>query len=258
MTMWRGIARTSVFAVVAIAGAWAQQPVSAQFDVASVKLARDTGPAVVGMPLGFVGFPGGGRFSATNAGLMQIIAVAYDVLDFQIAGGPGWIGSSAAADHFDIEARAEGVTDIGRMRLMIRALIEDRFQLKIHRETKEMPVYALVVKRGSKLLASSPEEQADARPFFEAGQKCPQYKATKMPISALTRALTTPLGRTVIDKTNLDGEYGFSLEWSLSPFAETDCMSIFSSVEQLGFQLEAQKGPVETFVIDHVDRPSAN
>ncbi len=255
----RGAGRALIFAIVMMASAVAQQPIPVQFDVASVKPTSDTGPVVAGMPLGFAGFPGSGRFSASNASLMQIVMMAYDVRDFQISGGPGWINPSAPSDHFNIDAKVDGVTGVGRMRPMIRALLEDRLQLKIHRETKEMPVYALVVgKRGSKLHASSAEEQADARPVFEAGQRCPLYKATKMPISALTRLLTTPLGRIVIDKTNLEGEYDFALEWSPSPLEETDCPSIFTSVEQLGLQLEAQKGPVETIVVDHVEKPSAN
>jgi uncharacterized protein (TIGR03435 family) len=245
------------FTMVGIASA---QPASTRFEVASVKLAGDPKRVVNGIPGGaFGGFLGGGRFSAVNVNLALVMRLAYRVRDFQISGGPGWVYTGAPEDHFDIEAKAEENTDVEHMRPMIRALLEDRFQLKIHRETKEMPIYALVVgKQGSKLHQSSPEERADGRPIFEDGQKCGKYVATKLPISALVEILTTPTRSIVVDKTGLQGLYDVTLEWSASPLEDTECPSVFTSVQELGLRLEAQKGPVETIVIDHVEKPSAN
>ena len=243
-----------------IAGAAAAQPISASFEVASIKPAGDPNRVVNGVAGGaFGGFPGGGRFSAVNVNLALVMRLAYRVRDFQVSGGPGWIYSASPEDHFDIEAKAEANTDVEHMRPMIRALLEDRFHLKIHQETKEMPIYALVVgKQGSKLHASSPEERADGRPIFEDGQKCGKYVATKLPISALVEILTTPTRSIVVDKTGLQGQYDVTLEWSPSPLEDTECPSVFTSVQQLGLRLEAQKGPVETIVVDHVEKPSPN
>jgi uncharacterized protein (TIGR03435 family) len=171
---------------------------------------------------------------------------------------------------------------------MTQALLADRFKLSIHRETKELPVYALVVaKNGPKLQEAKPDAT------YSNGLKGPDGVARKgvmrmglgevtgqgLSISSFARLLSQQLGRTVIDKTGLTANYDFTLHWTpeegegqlfkgtgLAPQgadsaapAESSGPSLFSAIqEQLGLKLESQKGPVEIIVIDHVEKPSQN
>ena len=171
---------------------------------------------------------------------------------------------------YDIEAKAAGNPNRSEIWLMLQSLLEDRFQLKVHRETKEMPVYALVVeKNGSKLALNSGAERQ-----FQPGNGSLIVK--KGGTAALAAWLSRELGRVVIDKTDLSGEYDYSLEWTPEPgqggpesiglppeaprpHVDTNGPSIFTALqEQLGLRLVSQKGPVEIIVIDSVERPSAN
>jgi uncharacterized protein (TIGR03435 family) len=94
----------------------------------------------------------GGRFTATNCSLGLLIQYAYDVMQFQISGAPDWVQS----DRYDIAAKAEGDPPVNEIRAMLQGLLEDRFQLKHHWETKEAPVYHLVVSKTGKLRESEP------------------------------------------------------------------------------------------------------
>ena len=138
-----------VMALVAAAGvAWSQAsvPVSpVAFDVASIK-PNNTGARSVR-----IGAPSPGRLNAENVWLRLVIQLAWDVKDYQLQGGPGW----ATSDRYDINATAGSNISFEQMKPMIRALLEDRFQLKLHFETKELPVYELIAaKSGIKLQAS--------------------------------------------------------------------------------------------------------
>ena len=266
------------------------------FEVASIK-PNHTGSRGVSIMN-----PPGGRFVATNIALKMLIRVAYKVQDFQITGGPGWINS----ERFDIEAKAENSPAVDilkltedqrdalqeRQRLRLQALLADRFQLKLHRDTKDLPVYALVVaKNGPKLHEAAPISSAVATPNPQ-GPKGPAFKGRGMRMTRgqlsgqevtlqfLTDALSSQLGRTVIDRTGLKGSYDFTLQWTPDesqsqmfrgpgpggpespdspPPPESSGPSIFTAVqEQLGLKLDSAKGPVEILVIDHVEQPSAN
>ena len=169
---------------------------------------------------------------------------------------------------------------------MLQALLAERFSLKVHRETKDEPVYFLVIgKNGSRLQnakigdASTPPN-ADGTPArdrvelqivpgSEGGQK---IRFSLTPIKSLGDWLTRQLSRPVLDKTGLTGTYDFTLEWTPdaasapvldAPNAVTlpgiPGSSIFSALEQqLGLKLESGKGPIEILVIDHVEKPSGN
>jgi uncharacterized protein (TIGR03435 family) len=153
------------------------------------------------------------------------------------------------------------------MLLRIQALLADRFQLQLHRETKELPLYALVVdKNGPKL-----QEPANGRKEmdFETGRG--QLKARNIPMPYLTRYLSRGLGRVVVDKTGLGGKYDFALTWDpeeirvsappvdVPPPSDSNAPSIFTALEeQLGLKLESRRGPVDVLVIEHVERPSEN
>lgn len=248
------------------------------FEVASVKPAdpdaRNTSMQLV---------PGGG-LKIVNAHLKGIIAFAYDVHNnSQISGGPGWIES----ERFDILAKppeaAESNTDVRQMtadqrkllqeriRERLRALLAERFQLTIHRETKELPVYALVAaKNGPKLKESTGDGSQMLR--GTRGELTAERVTMQMFVNNLSRSV----GRPVLDKTGLKGTYDFKLEYApdsggapgkggpsegpapaSSP--ELSGPSIFTALQaQLGLRLESQKGPVEIIVIDRVEKPSAN
>ena len=259
-----------LFAVAALAAIHvAVQAVAAQtpdkppaFEVASIKPAAPNQPG-----MGMQRLPGG-RINMKNVTLRVLISLAWDIRDFQITGGPAWIDS----DRFDILAKPE--TEIpdnpeGRVRLlqMIRTLAADRFGLVCHRETKETNVYALVVaKNGLKLAAPTPQGHAS----MMGGRGKLEGKDAKP--ADLARLLSTILGRTVLDKTELSGEYDFNLQWTPdigdglafkgappeSPRA-ADGPSIFTAIqEQLGLKLESQKGPVEMLVVDRAEKPAEN
>ena len=236
---------------------WAQQ-----FDVASIKLnsSADVRDALLLQP--------GGRFVATGIPLKMLMANAYEVRDFEISGGPAWIGT----DRWNIEARAEGFTDripLAQFGPMLRALLEDRFQLKVHRAMRDMPVYVLLpAKSGTKLQANSGE------PGPLIGVRRGQLTAKKVKISSMAQTLSNVLRRPVIDRTGLAGEYDITLQWAPEtgqgtavgaappgPDSPTtaDGPTIFTAIqEQLGLRLESQRAPVEVVVIDSVEKPSGN
>jgi len=235
-----------------------------QFDVVSVK------PSAPDEHNSFMmqNLPGG-TLRLAGVPLRMLIMQAYDVKAFQISGGPDWIRT----DRWDILAKAEsgeGRLSRDRQNPMLQALMTDRFQLKIHKETKEMPVYALVVdKKGSKLAVHTAGDSQ-----IRNGNGSLSIKKGGMP--SLAAWLSRDLGRVVIDQTGLKGEYDYTLEWTPDPGqggaesiglppepprprAETNGPSIFTALqEQLGLRLVSQKGPVEILVIDSVEKPSAN
>src|SRR5687768_7749605 len=113
----------------------AQFPAGPAFEVASVK---PSNPDVAGPS----GMPVGGRFTASNLTLRDLVLRAYDLVDSQLVGGPGW----RASRRFDIQAKAaDPVAGMTAMQPMLKTLLADRFKLKVHTETREMPIYALVV-----------------------------------------------------------------------------------------------------------------
>jgi bla regulator protein blaR1 len=254
-----------VILAVTLTGLRAQSPADRkEFDVVSVK------PSAPDEHNSFMmrNLPGG-SLRIAGVPLRMLIMQAYDVKALQIAGGPEWIRT----ERWDILAKAEGVEGqipMALRRTMLQALMADRFQLKIHTETKEMPVYALVVDRkGSKLVPTTVAEGQ-----FRNGDGSLTIK--KGSTAALTAWLSRALGRVVIDKTDLKGEYDLTLEWTPDPgeggpesiglppgaplsHVDTNGPSIFTALqEQLGLRLVSQKGPVEIMVIDRVERPSAN
>ena len=248
----------------AVTGLLAQSPVAhREFDVVSVK------PSAPDEHNSFMFRPQPGGLRAAGIPLKMLIMESYDVKAFQVSGGPGW----TATDRWDVLAKADGVEGqipMAQMRPMLQAMIRERFQLRVHKENKEMPVYALVIdKGGSKLAANS-----DSKQQFRFGDGSLDVK--KGGAAALATWLSRQLGRVVIDKTGLKGEYDYKLEWTPEtgeggpesiglppeaprPHVDTNGPSIFTAVqEQLGLRLVSQKGPVEIMVIDSVEKPSAN
>jgi uncharacterized protein (TIGR03435 family) len=249
-----------------------------EFEVASVK------PNKIGGNSTSISItPDGIRFQ--NTSLLLLLRTAYglsNTLDDKFLGLPSW----AKTQKFDVEAKVSpaDVDEFKKLTMtqrqpMMQALLVDRFKLQAHRETKEEPVYLLVIgKGGSKLRESKPPEDKGGKEAsgMMRGTR-DQLEATSVPISQLVSSLTRAAGRTVLDKTELTGKYDFTLHWtpdeeggamlkpaeSGQPANETASTSsgpsIFTAVqEQLGLKLEPGKGPVECLVIDHVEQPSEN
>jgi len=248
----------------------AQSLQSAQkFEVASIK------PNISGAE-GSRFTPAPGRIDGENVPVDLLIRAAFSIQSFQIVGAPDWINSA----RFDILAKAEGTPTDDQMLLMLQSLLGDRFQLKFHRETRELPIYSLTVaKSGFKLHESTctirdpmvPETSpAPGQPNYCEGMRA----ATKgtlsvmdgqgIGIATLPRWLSQMLGRPVVDKTGLNGRYDLHLEFSHEqlrgePAAETIGPSIFTAFEdQLGLKLSTDRGSAEVLVIDHIEKPTEN
>jgi uncharacterized protein (TIGR03435 family) len=243
-----------------------------EFDVASLK------PNTSGMPGYAVRvLPAG--LTARNITLKRLIAIGYGVTDYQIFGSLPWLESAG----FDLEARSAGPTDLSHVRPMVQSLLDDRFKLKIHRESKELPIYSLTLARsGSKLGAGLVESaagacgpvNAEAPPLAAAcGTVSPgpgRIWGQRGRISQLADRLSTILGRTVVDKTGLTGVYDIQLTYtpdpSMSPqlppglpASDVPGPSLFTAMqEQLGLKLTAGKGPVDVIVVDSAEKPDGN
>jgi uncharacterized protein (TIGR03435 family) len=213
---------------------------------------------------------GGGGFSATNATLKMLIKAAYGIYDHQLIGGAGWLES----ERYDIVAKAPPHTSDNQLGPMLRMLLTDRFKLKLHRETRQMPVYALVLGKDGPKFQEVRREPKDGDGDTRKGRG--HLTGQRVPISDLAEILSGELGLSVLDRTGLKGFFDLKLEWipdesqlrgpgdgpdgkisTLGP--DLNGPSIFTALqEQLGLKLEKQIGPVEILVIDHVERPSEN
>jgi uncharacterized protein (TIGR03435 family) len=233
-----------------------------------------------------------GRLIMTNLTLRRMILNAYGLQDYQLSGDPLWANS----EHYDIQAKADGNPSVREMEgTMLQVLLEDRFKLTIHRETRQLPVYELAIgKVGAKLQLSNegsctPYSEDSPPPAATPGRPRPNLcgwhttpgdglnrtldgERITMAVlaTALSRTYVSQLGRNVIDATGLTGAYDVHLKWAMdslstpagpnaTPLSDATGPSIFTALqEQLGLKLESTKGPVEVLVINHVERPSAN
>jgi uncharacterized protein (TIGR03435 family) len=183
--------------------------------------------------------------------LKALIQRAWDVKDFQIAGGPGWANS----ERFDVIAKAATSGTVGGPELaqMIQSMLRDRFHLQIHRETRDMPIYSLVVvKSGPKLTPTTAMMQTWSR---GAGS----LTGTKVPMDMFAGdLLESQLSRVVVDHTGIPGDFDIKLKWT-SDSAEEAGVSLFTAIqEQMGLRLESTHGPVKMLVIYSVEKPSEN
>jgi uncharacterized protein (TIGR03435 family) len=226
------------------------------FEVASVK--RTTPPLSGGINSSTRLDPG--RLTCTNVSLKKLIYESYGVKDYQVA-GPDWLGTEI----YDIAATLPPGTTGDEVLLMIQTLLAERFKLAIHRDSKELPVYALVVgKGGSKL------EEVEFGRGSTSGSPG-KLTGTRVAIRNLTEFLSRQTGRPVLDMTGLKGFYNFTLTYTPdeapsapapgTPIPESAAgASLFSAIqEQLGLKLEARKASVEILVVDHAEKvPTEN
>jgi uncharacterized protein (TIGR03435 family) len=209
-------------------------------------------------------------YTAANVSLLKLVSQAYGIFDPKlITGGPPWIDK----DKFDLEAKfdpseipnAKDLTYRQRSD-MLRAVLADRFHLKVHFETKDFPAYNLVTaKGGPKLTETKPEDIHTSLGGSSciAGQLGGMAKGQGCTAAVLANQLRNPTGRTVIDKTGLTARYDFELHWSSdntpadSPAAVYP--TIFTAVqEQLGLKLEPSTAPLDILVIDSAEPPTPN
>jgi len=219
------------------------------FDVASIK------PNLAGGDARRASASPGGGFTASNVSLRLLISRAYGVGEGEIEGGPSWV----ATETWDVSARVSSPTTMTTKQLQecLQALLAERFQLRIHRQTKQGPVLSLVVARkGHKLK----EHVGGGTPAISASSESGRVSIAgiKMTMTRLAEYLTAQAKRPVVDNTGLTNEYDFHLEWAADETASQG-VSLFTALEeQIGLKLEATKGPVEAIVIDGATRASAD
>jgi uncharacterized protein (TIGR03435 family) len=220
--------------------------------VASVKA---TGNA--GGPLRVIGRVDADGINFTNMMLRLYIQRAFGIKPYQLI-GPDWIDT----ERFVIVAKASAPAPQEKLMEMLRTLLAERFKLAFHRETKEIPVYALVVtKNGPKL-----KEATDDGPSNADGGDNGELIFSRVTMDILAGVLAASVDRPVVDETGLKGKYNFALAWAErkrkgGPMesASPDAPSVFTALqESLGLKLEPRRAPVEIFVIDHVERPTEN
>jgi uncharacterized protein (TIGR03435 family) len=243
------------------------------FDVASVKLnLGSAGTSTWGL------LPSG-RFVATNTSLRMLIVNAYDMTSDRLLGGAGWISS----ERFDILASAPAGTSESTMLTMLQTLLADRFKLVLRREAREMGAYSLVIARNdgriekallpvdcktdSKAVVGKGDAHACSWLLTrQPGSGMTTYQSGGVNLNELAKTLTQRVGRPVINRTGLAGEFQFELSWlqdmqagAAAAAVANDGPSLFTALEdQLGLKLEPSRGPVEVLVIESVERPTPN
>lgn len=253
----------------------AQAPLA--FDVAAIKPNHS---GAVGEQVRF--YPPSGRVTMTNVTVKRMIQNAYQLQDQQIAGGPGWL----ASEHFDIVANSEAanLSPMDRW-MMVRALLADRFRLKMHTEPREQSVFALVLARrdgtlGDHLTRSNTDCTLPSAPrtgpidlsvpnqcgVLMGGPGRMNFRGVTMAV--LAAQLSARVGRSVVDRSGVEGRYDLDVEFSPQPLQANsadpaavdrpggDAASLYTAIqEQLGLKLESQKGSIDVTVIDSVERP---
>lgn len=211
----------------------------------------------------------GGRLSAI-APVKLLVMYAYGLQHSEIVGGPDWINR----DRYEIDAKAGQNSSRGELMGMLQNLLQQRFQLKVHREMRETSIYSLIVARGRRMLTASKSEcsasESDTSPSAaDSAIPCGQMRIVplgsavrmegdRVPLSELIRVLAVTLDEPVVDKTDLSGLFDVRLHFGLQG-PESQEPSVFSALqEQLGLKLESSKGAAKFLVIDQVERPSAN
>jgi uncharacterized protein (TIGR03435 family) len=215
------------------------------FEAASIHLSAgdETG--------GQLGYPPG-RFTVENCTLSFIIQEIYGLREFQLVGGPKWISNR----NFDITAEAASPVGDDQLRLMAQTLLANRFHLRVHREMRPLPVYALIVgKNGPKLHASKGNGRGNIKTFANGS-----IGGNNVSLAFLAERLSSYADRPVIDKTGFTEPIAFTLQWAPDETpADTTHPSLYTAVqEQLGLKLKPEKDPIEVLVIDHIERPTPN
>jgi uncharacterized protein (TIGR03435 family) len=266
------VRRTLVAAALAVHIAFAQSPAATvpptpTFDVASIRENMNSADGHHHI----YNDPAESHFRAVNLSIKDLLQFAYGMPDSQIVGGAAWLDSGM----YDIDAKSDPSVDVQlkglptadarhQKQLMVQALLAERFQLRTHEETRELPVFDLVVAKGG--IKFEPNNSVGNT--IDEGRNHLHVSGMQNTVAILARELAQVLGRVVIDKTGVSGSYDLRLSWTPDKAApqmingEPDPNTppdLFTSIqERLGLKLESAKGPVMVLVIDHIERPSEN
>jgi uncharacterized protein (TIGR03435 family) len=238
----------SCFGCMLVAGAFAQSP-PMRFEVASIRPSHSGAASRVARRVSPE------TFAVSGLQVRHLIAIAYGVRPYQVLGGPDWMDARA----YDITAKAERPVSDVETHVMLQSLLSDRFQLRLHRETRERQVYVLGVAKGGLKAKESDSDAVYARRLSQGN-----VAYTRVDMDGFAQWLSREVGETVVNRTNVRGHYDLSLQWRpdymvASEPSATAGPSLFTAVgEQLGLKLEWQRTPVEFLVIDSVEEPSAN
>ena len=276
--------------VLAIAGGFALSPAQARqrdrFDVASIKPQPDISASRVATP-------SPDRFYRTAITLIDLVNYAWDVRPYRIVGGPEWVRT----EHWEVNAKAAAAADPPVMRVMVQRLLEERFALKWHRETRQLPLYHLVPARSDGPGPAPKPAEFDCRPYTEAGSRLAEPPPINprtgrrrclrgisfgggvrtitmdgVSTARLADVLSVDVQRHVVDRTGLTGAYDVDLTFIdegpvlsgavRGPAGATtspDAVPLFTALqEQLGLKLESARGPVDVIVIDSAERPTSD
>ncbi len=247
------------------------QPIPAHraFDVASIKPSQDArGGSLARTP---------GGLTARNAPFTTLVELAFQTKLLDLSRVPEPLRSQ----HFDIVAKAAGKISGNQYWEMLRSLLEDRFQLRYHRETKDGKIYALILaKKGMGLgpkISRSVEAECPANPsgsnFCGVAPRPGFMLGQRVPMTRIASELSPFAGRPVQDETGLAGAFDFQLSWTPDQFRSANGRAVYLNgnpidpsgpsfftavAEQLGLKLESKQGRIETLVIDHAESPSEN
>ena len=255
---------SAFFWPVASGQATANSGTAPKFDVASVKLNNGGGDGRSHIYSSSTS----GSFRTANVSLKGLLQFAFGLPETQILN----ITGPAASQTFDIDAKVDDATeeqmhkltsDEGKLRKqqMLQALLVERFKLVSHSETRELPIYALMVAKGGSKLQETKSNGLKISGWYG------RLEAEGLTTDGLARELAKIVGRVVVDKTGIPGRFDVTLRWTPDegpamlngqPLPDPP-PSIYTAVqEQLGLKLESQKGPVQVLVVDHVELPTAN
>jgi len=232
------------------------------FEVATIK------PSQSGVPLKVIGMRGR-DFHALNSTLSELIGFAYGLQSKQIAGGPAWLNK----DRFNIDGvpDAEGQPSTTQWKAMVQKLIAERLNLKLHQETQELAVFALVVGKNGPKLKKNPS--GGPYPGHTTQQRVPgevTWMVSNMTMEEFASMLQNSIiDRPVLDRTGISGRFDFECSFAanggqsdgipLPQGVDTNLPDLFTALqEQLGLKLESTKGQVPILVIDRAELPSGN
>src|SRR3954468_11024718 len=243
----------ALLALVMATAAFAQKP--PEFEVASIK---PSAPGARGFGI-IRPMPGNQTYMAQNMPLRVFMTVAYTVTDRQIAGGPDWV----ANDPWDMNAKADRACTTDELHLLLQRLLEDRFKLKVRRETRDMSVWELVIDKGAPKMPVHDANDID-RGLFGPGPNGRGMAGKNIPMPYFAFVLSRLLDRNVVDKTGLAGYFDVTLDFVRDPQPggerpvgavpppNADGPSIFTTLrDQLGLRLVSGRGPVDFLVIEH-------
>jgi len=222
-----------------------------------------------------------GKLMMSHMALRRLVLIAYGIQDYQLVGDPSW----AASEYYDIQARADGEASVQQMEgPMLQLLLEDRFKLASHHETRQLPLYQLTIAKGALKLqatkegsctpypidspppSASPATYCGLRLTTNGTNRTLEGRGVTMAELAanLSRTYSAALGRTVLDVTGRNERFDVHLTWATdsggsAPPPDQEGPPLVTAIqEQLGLKLESAKGPLDVMVLDHIERPSVN